>query len=132
MVMLGAPNQGSELARLASRVWLLTALSDGAARELVVDWARVAPDLAVPPCSFGIIAGGRGDGRGFSTLLEGDDDAVVRVDETRLDGADDFLVVPVHHAAMMRHPAVQRATVSFLTHGRFAADASPPPVIPAP
>jgi hypothetical protein len=40
-------------------------------------------------------------------LLEGDDDAVVRVDETRLDGAGDFLVVPVHHAAMMHDPAVR-------------------------
>lgn len=130
MVMLGAPNQGSELARLASRLWVVSALSDGAARELVVDWHRVAPDLAVPSCPFGIIAGGRGDDHGFSSLLAGDDDAVVRVEETRLEGADDFLLVPVHHAAMMRHPAVQRATVSFLTTGRFTAD--PPAESPSP
>jgi len=121
IVMLGAPNQGSELARLASRVWGLPALTEGAARELVVDWERIAPDLAVPTCPFGIVAGGRGDESGFSALLEGDDDAVVRVAETRLEGADDFLLVPVHHALMMRHPTVQRATVSFLTTGRFEA-----------
>ena len=65
-------------------------------------------------------AGGRGDQAGFSPLLEGDDDAVVRVEETKLDGAHDFLVVPVHHAAMLRAPAVQRATESFLKAGRFA------------
>jgi len=130
IVMLGAPNQGSELARLASRVWGLPALAEGAARELVVDWERIAPDLAVPTCPFGIVAGGRGDESGFSALLEGDDDAVVRVAETRLDGADDFLLVPVHHALMMRHPTVQRATVSFLTTGRFAAtdETAPEPV----
>ncbi|NDC63266.1 MAG: hypothetical protein EBZ59_04600 [Planctomycetia bacterium] len=121
LVMLGPPNQGSELARLASRVWVLAALANGAARDLVVDWQSVSRDLAVPACPFGIVAGGKGDDRGFSPLLEGDDDAVVRVDETRLEGADGFLLVPVHHAAMMRNADVQRATVRFLTHGSFLA-----------
>jgi hypothetical protein len=119
MVMLGPPNQGSELARLAASLGLAGRV-DGAARDLV-DWRRVAPLLAVPRCEFGIIAGGRGDAAGYSQLLEGDDDAVVRVDETRLDGAGDFLVVPVHHAAMMHDPAVQRATTRFLASGRFTA-----------
>jgi hypothetical protein len=122
LVMLGSPNQGSELARLCSRVWLLATLADGAARDLVVDWDRVAPSLAVPPCPFGIVAGGRGDDRGFSDLLSGDDDTVVRVDEARLDGAEDFLLVPVRHAGMMKSPVVQRATASFLRHGRFEVE----------
>jgi hypothetical protein len=119
VVMLGPPNHGSDLAKMASKVWLLAALSDGAARDLVIDWPKVAPQLAVPACPFGIVAGGKGDGAGYSLLLEGDDDAVVRVAETRLEGADDFLLVPVHHAAMMKHPTVQQAVASFLTTGRF-------------
>jgi pimeloyl-ACP methyl ester carboxylesterase len=121
MVMLGAPNQGSELARKVSQVWVLSKLSSGAARDLVLDWPRVSRDLAVPECPFGIIAGGTGDDIGYSTLLEGDDDAVVRVAETRLEGADDFLLLPVRHAFMMRDPAVQEATAAFLGSGRFAA-----------
>jgi pimeloyl-ACP methyl ester carboxylesterase len=120
MVMLGPPNQGSELARMVAGVSLLAALSEGAARELVLDWNRVAKDLAVPTCPFGIVAGGKGDARGYSMLLSGDDDAVVRVEETRLPGADDFLLLPVHHAAMMRSPGVQKATLEFLQSGRFS------------
>lgn len=120
MVMLGAPNQGSDLARMASRVWLLAALSHGAAKDLVLRWPEISRTLAVPTCEFGIVAGGKGDDRGYSPLLDGDDDAVVRVAETRLEGADDFLVLPVNHAAMMKDPAVQRATVRFLETGRFA------------
>jgi hypothetical protein len=119
MVMLGPPNQGSDLARMAAGIWGLAARAEGAARDLVVDWQAVAPRLAVPACEFGIVAGGRGDDDGYSPLLAGDDDAVVRVAETRLDGADGFLVVPVHHAAMMRHEGVQRATAAFLATGRF-------------
>ena len=125
MVMLGPPNQGSDLARMAARIWGVADTAEGAARDLLVEWPRVAPGLAVPACPFGIVAGGKGDEAGFSTLLAGDDDAVVRVAETHLPGADDFLLVPVHHAAMMRHPAVQRATHDFLTTGRFPAAARP-------
>jgi len=119
VVMLGPPNQGSRLARMASGIWGVADHVEGATRDLVLDWKRVSPGLAVPPCDFGIVAGGRGDEIGYSRLLAGDDDAVVCVEETRLEGARDFLLVPVHHAAMMKHPAVQRATVSFLETGRF-------------
>jgi hypothetical protein len=130
MVMLGAPNQGSDLARMAARVWMLAALSHGAAKDLVLNWPEISRSLAVPSCEFGIVAGGKGDGRGYSTLLEGDDDAVVRVAETKLDGARDFLLVPVSHAAMMRNPSVQEATVSFLETGRFGGVAAPAPDAP--
>jgi pimeloyl-ACP methyl ester carboxylesterase len=126
MVMLGPPNQGSDLARLAARSWFLTAFATGAARELVLHWDRVAEDLATPTCQFGIVAGGRGDDVGFTSLLAGDDDAVVRVSETRLEGADDFLLLPVHHARMMKHPGVQRATAAFLKNGRFPRGAAEP------
>jgi pimeloyl-ACP methyl ester carboxylesterase len=125
MVMLGPPNQGADLARLAAKIWGLAARAEGAARDLVVNWDAVAPGLAVPPCDFGIVAGGKGDDVGYSPLLEGDDDAVVRVDETRLEGAADFLLVPVHHASMMRHERVQRATAVFLRDGRFPPGSAP-------
>lgn len=123
VVMFGPPNQGSRLARMAAGLWGLADHAQGSARELVFDWHRVAPQLAVPACDFGIVAGGKGDDTGYSTLLAGDDDAVVCVDETRLPGARDFLLLPVHHAAMMRHPDVQRATATFLETGRFPAAA---------
>lgn len=124
MVMLGPPNQGSELARLASRIWFLAMLSDGPTRQLGVDWEKVGNQLAVPPCDFGIVAGGLGNDRGMSLLLPGDDDAIVRVDETRLDGAAGFVLLPVHHAEMMRDKAVQQAAVCFLRDGHFPETAS--------
>jgi alpha-beta hydrolase superfamily lysophospholipase len=130
MVMLGPPNQGSDLARMAARVWGVAETAEGAARDLVVEWQRVAPGLAVPECPFGIVAGGKGDDDGYSLLLDGDDDAVVRVAETHLPGAEGFVVLPVHHAAMMRDADVQRATREFLATGRFPAPRPTP--APAP
>ncbi len=130
VVMLGPPNQGSQLARMAGGIWGVAGHVDGAARELVFDWQAVAPQLAVPECDFGIVAGGKGDEAGYSPLLAGDDDAVVCVAETRLPGARDFLLLPVHHAAMMRDAKVQRATESFLKTGRFQAADEAAPVAP--
>lgn len=130
MVMLGPPNQGSDLARMASRVWPLAALQTGAARDLAIDWQAVAARLPAPQCPFGIVAGGKGDGAGYSLLLDGDDDAVVRVAETHLDGADDFLLLPIQHAAMMKSPTVQEAVTAFLATGQFPrsrAASEPPP-----
>jgi hypothetical protein len=121
MVMLGPPNQGSDLARLAAGNSLLASLAAGAGRELVLHWDTIARQLQTPEFEYGIIAGGKGDGRGYTVLLEGDDDAVVRVAETRLDGAHDFLVLPVRHSRMMRHPDVQAATLQFLREGRFSS-----------
>ena len=120
MVMLGPPNQGSDLARLAAGNSLLASLAAGSGRELVLHWDTIARQLQTPQFEYGIIAGGKGDDRGYTVLLEGDDDAVVRVAETKLDGADDFLVLPVRHSRMMRHPDVQAATLRFLREGRFA------------
>jgi len=119
MVMLGPPNQGSDLARLAAGNPLLAALAAGAARELVLHWETVSRDLRTPSFEYGIIAGGKGDQHGYTSLLQGDDDAVVRVAETRLEGADDFLILPVRHSRMMESEAVQQATLEFLKQGRF-------------
>ena len=119
MVMLGPPNQGSDLARLAAGNPLLAALAAGAARELVLHWDTVSRELRTPSFEYGIIAGGKGDRHGYTSLLEGDDDAVVRVAETHLEGANDFLILPVRHARMMKNADVQRATLCFLQQGHF-------------
>ncbi|MDO7682072.1 MAG: hypothetical protein MUQ52_06265 [Pirellulales bacterium] len=120
MVMLGPPNQGSDLARLAASNHLLRNLASGAARELVLHWDSIRRELQTPPFQYGIIAGGKGDNEGYSLLLEGDDDAIVRVSETQLQGSDGFLVIPVRHSRMMENTDVQQETLRFLLHGRFA------------
>ncbi|MGC4007297.1 MAG: hypothetical protein QM811_30895 [Pirellulales bacterium] len=96
--------------------------------ELCVNWNTVAPKLAVPTCEFGIVAGGRGDADGWNPLLTGDDDTLVCVSETKLDGAKDFVCLPSMHAIQMADPAVQDAAIAFLRNGKFPLAA---PVAPA-
>ena len=121
-VMLGAPNNGAQLAVAISRNSLAREWIGVPGRELADGWADLSTRLATPPCKFGVIAGGKGDAHGYNPLLNGDNDLIVTVEETRLRGARDFLRLPVMHTFMMDDPRVQTATLSFLDHGYFIAD----------
>ncbi len=122
IVMLGAPNNGAQLAVAISRNSLARELIGVPGRELADGWAELSTHLATPPCEFGVIAGGKATIMGIIHLLNGDNDLIVTVEETRLRGARDFLRLPVMHTFLMDDPRVQIATLSFLNHGYFIAD----------
>jgi pimeloyl-ACP methyl ester carboxylesterase len=116
LVMLSPPNQGAELAELIR----------GRLPVHRLGWDPLAPLLpGVPsehpdgPAEIGILTGGRGGPRGFSRMLNGDNDGKVRVDEAWLESARDFRVLPVRHPFIMMGREVQRMTVGFLREGRF-------------
>lgn len=115
-VMLAPPNRGSALAAALDDWALFTAIGGPTAAELG-DGSRFAP----PPADFeiGVIAGGRGGDTGFNPALEGDNDGIVTVDETRLEAARDFLVVPAVHTFIADAPETIAATLSFLETGDF-------------
>ena len=119
MVMLGPPNQGAIIARRPELRPLMVTLFGPAGRDLARNWPKLAEELAVPPCEFGIIAGGRGALHGPNPLLPGDNDLVVTVEETRLEGARDFAIVPTLHTFLMNDPQAQEFTLEFLSHGHF-------------
>ncbi len=128
IVMLGAPNNGSQLAAGISRYPPAAQLIGVPGRELGTGWDQLKEHLALPQCEFGIIAGGKGDDKGYNPMLSGDNDMIVTVDETRLPGAADFIRLPVVHTFMMDNPDVQQATLSFLEHGYFVAPDKRQPV----
>lgn len=71
-------------------------------------------------CEVGVIAGDLpiGLGRVLCTFA-GPNDGTVAVDETRIAGAADHIVLPVSHFAMLWSGAVSRQIVRFLRTGRF-------------
>jgi hypothetical protein len=119
VVMLAPPSQGSSLARTLDSV-VFEALLGPSGQQLA---GGTLDALPVPPCRFGIVAAGRGDGEGYNPLLPGDDDGVVSVEEAMLPGAADVMVVRGMHTFVMDDEAVQAATARFLTHGTFAHEA---------
>ena len=122
LVMIAPPNKGSQIAdrlkSLPAYRWLTGESGQGLTTE-------AAARLPVPSVDFGIIAGGRGNTNGFNPLLPGDNDGLVTVAETALDGARDFLLVRTTHGLVDDHPQTIEATLSFLREGTFFPEDQP-------
>ncbi len=127
-VMLAPPNQGAEIAQRMRNNDLFRLIAGTSGGQLAAGWDEVEQRLAIPPCPFGILAGGRGEGGLNNPLLAGDDDLVVTVEETRLEGAADFLVVPAWHSFLMDAPVVRKYTLQFLRHGHFVSPEARQPI----
>lgn len=125
LVMLGAPNLGTELAARFARNPVLIGLWGYSGNELAREWDQLQPRLATPRTEFGVIAG-ETVGNPF---LSSEGDFVVKVEETRLVGAADFLVVRAVHSLLMNVPAVQAATLKFLSDGYFASKEERDPIL---
>lgn len=121
-VMLGPPNNGADLARRFKGNKIVTMVIGQSGKQLGGEWDTVSTHLAVPPCEFGIIAGGNGTDSGASPLVPGDDDWIVSVAETRLPGACDFRTFNLLHGQLMNNPQVQQQTLQFLKTGCFESD----------
>jgi len=126
-VMLGPPNHGAEIAtRLIGNNPLHRRLGGESGDELGIHWDRTEQSLGIPCCPFGIIAGGRGDDRGVSPLIPGDNDGIVRTEGTHLDGAEDWMQFFVGHGEMLLTEDVYAAVFRFLEHGRFRDESESP------
>lgn len=128
MVMLGVPNKGAEMADLVKRNFLFRVIYGPAGQQLVTDPKGLIPTLPTPAFDFAVVAGGRGDDRGFNPLIEGDDDGTVRVASARLEGAADFATVKCLHSFLMRDADVCDMTVRFLKEGKLRAQGAPQPI----
>lgn len=119
VVMLAPPNQGSLAADELQNVPGFDWLNGPAGRQLGKGEESVP--LALGPADFevGIIAGNRTIDPLTSAVLDNPDDGRVSVDDTRLDGMTDFVVVEHSHAFIMRMQEPIELTIRFLNTGSF-------------
>ena len=75
------------------------------------------------PQRVGVVAGTTPFGVGNIVMsLDGPNDGVVSIDETRLPGIADHVELPVSHSGMLVSHDVVEQTAAFLRDGRFTAD----------
>ena len=126
IVMLAPPNGGAQMARRLAKNRLFQLVAGESGSQLSTNWSDVQKTLLTPNSPFGIIAGGVG--RIGNPAIQGPDDWIVSVNETRLAGAHDFLVVPSMHTFIMDNEEVQKASLSFLQKGWFVTDDKRQPI----
>lgn len=119
VVMLGPPNQGSEVIDIA-RSWPGMSVFTGAAGlQLGTSDDSIPSQLGPVDFELGVIAGTGTVNPWMSAMLPNADDGKVTVAATLVDGMDDFLVVGRSHRYITRSDIVFRNTEAFLKTGRF-------------
>ncbi len=116
VVVVGAPSAGTAMVDNSRHKWWFEIL--GPTAEALGTGPRSFPRSIGPPdYPLGVIAG-RTD---FDNddLLPGEDDGLVAVESTRVEGMADFVVVESSHWAMRYDADVVRHIASFLRTGRF-------------
>ena len=127
-VMLGTPNQGAAMARMFKRSRLFHIAVRGTGKQLSTDFDALAGHMGTPPCEFGILTGGVGDEDGYNPLIAGDDDIIVRVDETKLAGARDYRQLLMRHTVLARDERPLAMTLQFLKKGCFTSEDERQPI----
>ncbi|MCH9682645.1 MAG: hypothetical protein K0V04_14515, partial [Deltaproteobacteria bacterium] len=112
VVMLSPPNRGAALAQRNRNNPAMRLLYGDATEQLQPERVQQMPGLPDQADAL-VLAGGRGDPRGFNRWLSGDDDGVVAVAEMGLPGVEPTVVKGLH-AFLQWRPAVLQQAAQFL------------------
>ncbi|MEM8732298.1 MAG: alpha/beta hydrolase [Pseudomonadota bacterium] len=122
VVMLGPPNQGSELVDALQELALFDTLNGPAGQELGTGEDATPLTLGAVDFDLGVIAGDRSLNPIYSGIIPGPDDGKVSVEATKVEGMDAHLSLPVTHTFMMVNREVIAATRSYLATGAFPVE----------
>jgi pimeloyl-ACP methyl ester carboxylesterase len=120
VVMLGPPNRGSEVVDRLRGWWAFRWVNGAAGQQLGTDAQSVPNRLPAVTFELGVIAGDRSINWINSLMIAGPDDGKVSVENTKVAGMKDHLVLHVTHPLMMRDQQVIAAVLMFLHTGCFA------------
>lgn len=117
VVMLSPPNQGTELSNIATDMSL--EWHGPAGKQLTSDKGSWVNQLGPVNFELGIIAGNHSTNWLTSWVIDGENDGVVSVQNTKVAGMSDFIIVPEKHFRIRKFPIALQQTVYFLQNGVF-------------
>lgn len=119
VVMLSPPNQGSEVVDRLKGTQIFKWINGPSGQQLGTDKSALPVSLGAPKYEVGIITGDRSINPLLSLLIPGVDDGKVSVENAKLEGMKDFLIVHKTHPFIMNDDDVLRQVTFFIENGVF-------------
>ncbi len=126
VVMLGPPNQGSELADRLGDWWLYRKINGPAGHELGTTPDSRPNQLGPVEFELGVIAGDRSINWINSLIIPGEDDGKVSVERTKVAGMKAHLIIHATHPFLMKNKTAISQTIEFLKTGQFSPNETLP------
>lgn len=122
VVMLGPPNQGSEIVDKLGDFVLFGKIHGPGGSQLGTTSNSLPNRLGAVDFELGVIAGDRSiNWINSLTMITGRDDGKVSVRRTRIAGMKDHIVIHAAHPFIMRNKQAISATIRFLGTGAFGS-----------
>ena len=121
VVMLGPPNQGSEVVDSLKSWYLFRKLNGPAGSEMGTEADSTPNALGSVDFECGVIAGDRSvNWINSLAMIGGKDDGKVSVERTKVAGMKEHVVIHTTHTFMMKNKKVVASTIRFLKEGTFS------------
>jgi len=119
VVMLGPPNQGSEVVDKLKDFPGFRFVNGPVGTKLGTKASDIPKSLGPVDFELGIIAGTKTINLILSAILPNPNDGKVSVESTRVEGMSDFVALPATHSFLMSNDGVIDEVVHFLRFGEF-------------
>ncbi|WP_217637431.1 esterase/lipase family protein [Desulfuromusa kysingii] len=119
VVMLGPPNQGSEVVDKLKRIPGFHFINGDAGVQLGTGDMSIPNQLGPANFDVGIIAGTESINLILSIIIPSTDDGKVSVARTKLEGMHDHIEMETSHPFMMKNKKVIAQVIHYLKYGNF-------------
>jgi len=119
IVMIAPPNNGSPVADFFVQFSFVKHIIGPNINNITSNPLTGAGKYPIPTCEVGLIAGSYGRERGFNIFVKGDNDGVLRPDQTCMGIEKDIAFVRTWHVGLLYNKAVKRMVNAFLLNGQF-------------
>jgi len=120
LVMISPPNQGADIADFLKSYDILRILLGPNVEKMETDSASYANQLPIP-CNIeiGIIIGKRGNKKGYNLLIEGDNDGLIKPENTLLGNEKDTISLKLDHLSLIFRKKSRIKVIKFMKTGYF-------------
>jgi len=119
VVQLAPPNLGSEVADFWKSNFLFQWIFGSAGQELGAEEKNFTRILGPVDYELGIIAGNRSWDPISSAMIQGPNDGKVSVENTKVPGLTDHMVIPTTHTFIIYNRIAWNQAIYFLQYGKF-------------